>query len=420
MKTRKIILILAISVLLLLVGMNKSLAESKMQVIANNEVIKQGEETKIRIELNNADIAALTLEIFWDNTKLEYISGPETSNYSNNRIIYTWANDKGIGENIINIDGFNFKGITDGTANIVVTGNFYTPNGEIVDLDNANLQIRVGEVQVDEAENADEIKQKQKDVSDNNANLSVLRLNHEGISPEFNTDIKEYYFIAPESITSLEVTAIPENSGSIVLITGNTDLKIGKNVISIKVQSKDKSTTSEYVIYVTRTGNIDKANANLETLAIRQGALNPEFDPDITKYKTEIANDVDKLDFLAIPQKENATLNVSGNGEMKVGNNKIEIVVLAEDGITSKKYEIEVYRRNENEEAKNKENQIEAQRISTALQEQYFNNNVVSDENNNNEMDKKEYNMLLIGIAIVIVVCIVVITVVGFMKHRKK
>lgn len=415
MKNSKSIVMLFILILLLLLGINKSLAESKMEIIADNEVIKQGEETKIRIELNNTNIAAFTLEIFWDNTKLEYISGPENSNYSNNRIIYTKVNDKGVSEDTIDVDGFVFKGNKDGIANVVVTGDFYTSNGETVDLDIASLQIQIGEVKAIDEQVTDEIKPKEKNVSDDNTNLSILRLNREGISPEFNKDVKEYYFIADESITNLEVTAIPENPVSTVTVTGNTDFKMGKNVISIKVQSKDNTKMSEYKIYVTRTYNLDNANANLETLAIRQGTLSPEFDANVTNYKTEIANDVNRLELLAIPQKENAKVNILGIDEMKIGSNKIEIVVTAGDGITSKKYEIDVYRRNESEETQNKENQIEAERISTSLQEQYFKNNIVEENSIIEETNKR--NITLIGISIIAVVCIAVI---GYVIYRKR
>ena len=415
MKNRKTVVMLIILILLLLLGMNKSLAESKMEIIADNEVIKQGEETKIRIELNNTNVAAFTLEIFWDNTKLEYISGPENSNYSNNRIIYTKVNDKGVSEDTIDVDGFVFKGNKDGIANVVVTGDFYTSSGETVDLDIASLQIQIGEVKAIDEQVTDEIKPKEKNVSDDNTNLSILRLNREGISPEFNKDVKEYYFIADESITNLEVTAIPKNADSTVTVTGNTDFKIGKNVISIKVQSKDNTKMSEYKIYVTRTYNLDNANANLETLAIRQGTLSPEFDANVTNYKTEIANDVNRLELLAIPQKENAKVNILGNDEMKIGSNKIEIVVTAGDGITSKKYEIDVYRRNESEETQNKENQIEAERISTSLQEQYSKNNIVEENSIIEETNKR--NIILIGISIIAVVCIAVI---GYVIYRKR
>ena len=415
MKNRKTVVMLIILILLLLLGMNKSLAESKIKIIADNEVIKQGEETKIRIELNNTNVAAFTLEIFWDNTKLEYISGPENSNYSNNRIIYTKVNDKGVSEDTIDVDGFVFKGNKDGIANVVVTGDFYTSSGETVDLDIASLQIQIGEVKAIDEQVTDEIKPKEKNVSDDNTNLSILRLNREGISPEFNKDVKEYYFIADESITNLEVTAIPKNADSTVTVTGNTDFKIGKNVISIKVQSKDNTKMSEYKIYVTRTYNLDNANANLETLAIRQGTLSPEFDANVTNYKTEIANDVNRLELLAIPQKENAKVNILGNDEMKIGSNKIEIVVTAGDGITSKKYEIDVYRRNESEETQNKENQIEAERISTSLQEQYSKNNIVEENSITEETNKR--NIILIGISIIAVVCIAVI---GYVIYRKR
>ena len=107
-----------------------------------------------------------------------------------------------------------------------------------------------------------------------------------------------------------------------------------------------------YKIYVTKTTNVELANANLEILAVREGFLNPEFDYNITNYKVEIPNQTEKIEILAIPQSQKATVSISGNNEMKVGNNVIQINVIAEDGITNKKYELIVHRRNEQEELK--------------------------------------------------------------------
>ena len=44
----------------------------------------------------------------------------------------------------------------------------------------------------------------------------MLRLNHEGISPEFKKDQKEYYFVTDNKIDNLEITAIPENPDATV------------------------------------------------------------------------------------------------------------------------------------------------------------------------------------------------------------
>ena len=195
----------------------------------------------------------------------------------------------------------------------------------------------------------------------NNTNLKILRLNQVGITPEFEKSIKEYYFITDMSINELEITAIPENENSTVKVTGNTDLKEGLNTISIEVESEDKTKSEIYKIYVTKTSNKELANSNLENLAIRQGALEPPFQENVTHYYVEVANDISKLDILAISQQMNATVIVEGNNELQVGDNIIKVNVTAEDGITNKRYVITAHRRSQQEEIKKEEEQEKQQ-----------------------------------------------------------
>ena len=142
--------------------------------------------------------------------------------------------------------------------------------------------------------------------------------------------------------------------------------------------------------------NKELANANLETLAVRQGSLIPEFDSNKTKYSMEIANDIEQIDILAIPQKENASVSITGNDKMQIGDNKIEVVVLAENGTTQKKYELNVHRRNEEEEIQEQEeNEVEAERLTAILETKTL--------NNNEHEEKEDQNIVLIPIIIVII-----------------
>jgi len=86
---------------------------------------------------------------------------------------------------------------------------------------------------------------------------------------------------------------------------------------------------------------------------------------------------------------------------MKVGNNYIQINVIAEDGITNKKYELNVYRRNEKEQIQyEQEKQYQAERLSAILQEeQKTKSNVTTNE----IMQNKNTNILWI-------ICIVVLS----------
>ena len=410
MNKRKITFIFIILITLLCISINKSFAQSQIQVISEKKTIQKEEEIEVKVKISDTEIATGTLEIYWDLGKLEYIKGPENSNKLDNRILYTWVNSNARNVQEINIENFVFKGLQNGTANIVVTGEFYNANGEEIVIENSNLEIEIADkVQTTKETN------EQQNISDSDSGLAVLRLNHEGISPEFNSNIKEYYFIAHEGISDLEVTAIPNNSNANVTVSGNNNLQFGKNTINIKVESKDKTNTSEYKIYVTRTKNIELANANLETLAVRQATLTPEFNNDITKYNIEISNNVNKIDILAIPERENATVEIIGNTEMKIGDNKIQIIVHAEDKITSKKYEINVHRRSEEEQTKKEEeDKIQAERLATILEEKQEEEN-----ENNNETQQTKGNLIYFIIAIIAVGIVITAVIYYFIRKNK-
>lgn len=209
-----------------------------------------------------------------------------------------------------------------------------------------------------------------------NTNLKILRLDREGLSPAFNPNEKEYYLVVDSSVNNLNITAEPENTTFTVTITGNTNLKLGKNIITIKVETGDKQQSSEYKIYVTKTDDFEAANANLENLAVKEGTLSPEFDFNTTKYNVEVSDEINKVEILAIPQSPKATVNILGdNIELKTGENKIQIEVTAEDGITTKKYEINVYKRSGEEQAKVEEQQVIAKRIVANIQQNQIGNN---------------------------------------------
>jgi len=231
--------------------------------------------------------------------------------------------------------------------------------------------------------------------SSGNTNLSILRLDREGLTPAFNPIEKEYYLVIDTSVVDIDITALPENENAIITITGNTNLVLGKNTIIIKVENEDES--SEYKIYVTKTDDLEAANANLETLAIKEGTLAPEFDFNITKYYAEVSNNISKLELLAIPQSQQAIVNILGDENLSVGDNKIEVEVMAENKITTKKYEIIVHRRNNEEENKNTEEQIIAKRIVANIQKNQIGNK------NTEENMKNDYRWIIfVGVVLVV------------------
>lgn len=431
---RKIIWIICISIFniifIVMFGKFTNMNNSKNvnAKLASNEVIKlrvnktDESNEELYVDFNNTSIASMTLEIFFDTKSLEYENNMENSNYSDGRLLYTWVSETGKNEPINEIGPFKFKKMTDTNSKVVVTGEFYNEKGEKISIDSQSINITYLTQNINSNSEKNE-NSNNANTSKDNTNLSVLRLNHEGISPNFAKDIKEYYIVVDEALDKFDITTIAENPNSTINITGNNNLKTGLNTININVKSEDKTKETNYKIYVTKTSNIEKANANLENLAVENGTLNPEFDANITNYKVEVSSDTDTVNVLAVPERINAKVNINKANKLEVGDNTIEITVNAEDNITKKKYVVIVHRRNKEEENQLKEeNKQQAEKLSAILQQNNnINNNmeqeVVKEENvevtseveeKNNQTFNDIYVYSTAGIAIIlIIICVI-------------
>lgn len=394
-----------------------SLAEDNLKINTDKENINLNENFKIYVNIGNIDVASYTLNIYFDNTKVEYISGSDNTNVINNRIINIWYDETG-GKNTKNnqeIAVFEFKAKETGTASFYLGGELFDNNANKIQVNNSYTNINISE-ESKNTRTSENIKQT------NNSMLKIMRLDKEGIIPEFSPDIKEYYFTTDLSTNSLNITAIPEAENSKVSIIGNENLKEGLNKILIEVTSNDNTSKSVYVINVTKTNNKDTANANLETLAIENVDLEPIFDTNILNYKVSVANDVKSINVFAVPEKIEGKVEISGNTEIKEGDNNVTIKVIAPNGYTYKNYIINVHRRTKEEDVKLEEEQkankeqlneiLEEKGIEFLSTEQEIENNV---ENKNYEKDNKR--AIIIGFVIVIVVGMFIIY---KMKNKNK
>ena len=83
-------------------------------------------------------------------------------------------------------------------------------------------------------------------------------------------------------------------------------------------------------------------DANLSSLTISPGELSPAFSPDVTDYTATVSGDVEKITVSAPANDSKATVVVSGNDGLQIGENEIVCKVTAEDGTTVKNYTIKV------------------------------------------------------------------------------
>lgn len=253
---------------------------------------------------------------------------------------------------------------------------------------------------------------------ENNTNLKIMRTNKENIVPNFDKGIFEYYLTVDNNTNSLDLTAVAENENSKVEIIGNKNFKQGSNVVEIKVIAPNGNYNS-YKIYVTKTNDIEKANTNLETLAIENVLLYPYFDTTITKYNVSVDNDVEKLNILAVPENVNAKVSIEGNDVLNVGDNTIIVNVLAEDGVTFRKYEIIAHRRNTNEQEEFEEHEEEEAEQLEVLLSEYSEENIENDEINNNESDNKNNDKIVLLFIIIGLIIVFVLGVIYLKKEKR-
>ena len=145
MKKIKNIIITFILILITLLMTSTSFAQNQIQIISDKQTIKKDEEINIKVQIPDTPIAACTLEIYFDTSKLEHIKGPENSNYSNNRIIYTWVSSTGKNQQEIETQNFQFKVLQEENTNIAVFGEFYNEQGERLEIENSNIELKVKE-----------------------------------------------------------------------------------------------------------------------------------------------------------------------------------------------------------------------------------------------------------------------------------
>ena len=388
--------------------------------ISKSEV-KSDEEFSFTINLANIGISAFDLNIYFNENLFQYVSGPENTNVVNGKIITSWYDETGENNAKQNCElvKYTLKAKEIGNELISVQGEFYDSEGNLVQRFTDGIEVITEEEGEIEKIEISETSQ----TSDDNSKLEIMRLNQEGITPGFSPDVTEYYFLTKD-LNSLEITAIPQNANSEVIITGNTNFKEGLNTININVNSPDKTSVTNYKIYVTKTNNLEQANANLETLAIENVTLEPEFANDIYEYNTIVTNTTENLNILAIPEKQTANVQISGGSNLVYGNNEILINVIAENGYTKKEYKVNVYRRNEEEQKlADEQKQIEIQKLNAILESQNEENLEKSENNESiqsNIVENIKENKWKIVVAIIIVIAILSIVIYRVKNKKSK
>lgn len=229
-----------------------------------------------------------------------------------------------------------------------------------------------------------------------NANVKMITTSPVDFSGFKANKTSGYSVTVENNIDKINVNVTKEDTKANVSLANKTNSDTGKswvyiaegdNEINVTITSEDGKTQKTYTINVTRKAKEDKteetSNGNTEEkpeentetdpleekfglseLKIEGLEIEPQFQTDIYEYKVELKEDLDKLNITTLATKANATVEITGNENLKEGENIITILVKGENEDETVAYQIVVNKILEKQEnTENNSNQDKIKKI---------------------------------------------------------
>lgn len=191
------------------------------------------------------------------------------------------------------------------------------------------------------------------------ADLTALSLSAGTLNPAFTAANTSYSAQVENAVTTINVTATPEDSDATITVNGVSTaaglpsvpfaLNVGNNALAIVVAAADGVTTKTYNVIVNRL-----ANPNLESLTLSVGQLSPAFAPDQNTYTSQVGYlaSVVRVTLTTADPAATVILNnqpltagvASGQIHLTEGANVLDITVTASDAVTTKNYQLTITR----------------------------------------------------------------------------
>lgn len=207
----------------------------------------------------------------------------------------------------------------------------------------------------------------------NNANLSNLGIRPNDFSG-FKSGTTSYNVTVPNDVKQVELYATVQHDKATISGSGTKTLQEGNNALSVVVTAED-GTTKTYTVNVTREAakeDDDENNENetepeetepenmteiqddskgLLELKIENVTMTPEFETNVYEYEVKYIGEDTRLDITTKATDEGYVVDVTGNEDLKDGENIITILVSDEGGNNVATYQLTINKSLVDEEA---------------------------------------------------------------------
>ncbi len=243
----------------------------------------------MKVASSDATLARADVTVSYDASLLEFVSGTDASGGAGTVRINGASNGSGTGTLEYNL---KFHTLSNGTAAISVQ------NYDIYDTDESVAElVHQGSSTVSIAAQS---------TASSNAQLSSLVVSPGTLTPAFSSDTTSYSLIVGTDVDTLAVNAIAADAGASVQVSGNEQLSMGDNTVTITVTAAD-GTSANYILTVSKQEggpNTGADDAAAESATTNEGVklsakektitiMNPGSDVEIPEGFAESTIDID-------------------------------------------------------------------------------------------------------------------------------
>lgn len=292
----------------------------KLKVTSQDSSVVNIYKINVRRKSNNSNLAGITVTSNPQGTLVETFS-PSTT-------VYTYKYDR-------SVTSINVSALASDSTQVITGEGTYN----ISDTKKATLTV------TPEDGNVKIYTINFEQILESDSTLSSITVSKDSdvyaLSPIFNSSTLEYSVEVPKEIDQVNINAVANGSYTKSITgTGNVSLNFGSNTVKLVVTAEDNSTTT-YKLNINRKISTD---ASLTDLKVDGTTVN-NFKAEKTEYTLDdVGYDKDKIEISAIGVSGSS---ISGDGvkSLKVGDNKFEVSVTAQDGVTKSIYKINVRRK---------------------------------------------------------------------------
>lgn len=207
------------------------------QISFSDPSVTLGSEVNVTMKVASTDgtLSTADVTVAYDANLLEFISGTDADGGAGTIRVHGATNGAGTGTLEYNL---RFRSLAAGTATVTIgTQEVYDTDDQIVDIQHE------GSSRITIAAPAS---------TSTDASLSTLNVSPGSLTPAFQSDVTSYEVTVGTDVDVLAVNATTADGDARFSITGNENLQMGENTVTITVTAADGTTQTSYNLTVTK------------------------------------------------------------------------------------------------------------------------------------------------------------------------